>query len=55
MVVKVHQMYYGNHYIMYFTNIKSLICAPETNAMFCVNCTSMKKEEMYYRNSLAQF
>ena len=43
MVVNVHQTYGVNHYIMHFTNIKSLICVPETNTMFCVNCTSMKK------------
>ena len=43
-VVNVHQTYRGNHYIMHFTNIKSLICVPETNTMFCVNCTSMKRD-----------
>lgn len=36
---------YGEHFIMYII-VKILYCTPETNIMWCINYTSLKKNKV---------
>ena len=44
MMMNVNQTYRGDHFAI-CTNVKSLCSTPETNIMFYVNYTSIKKLE----------
>ena len=53
MMMDINQTYCGDHFTIY-TNIKSLICTPETNVMIRVKYTLIKKRNNASEKTVGQ-